>query len=477
MKETSSVHPSKPGADSEPSRGGGRGYARRLRLGVGLLCVALAATAVPVYLHQQDLKVSQAHAIALDGIRQRGSDWRAAKLLGYVAVIAHSDERTRSALADTLAMERRGLFPGSTVVTDISLSADGETALVSDVQQGYAVWRLRKSGRDTGRENLHASRTGTLNSESGLAGLSSNGRKAVTADRQSGDISMWDLSDPDEPSRVSVRKGNYRDTLLEITLSADGTTLFAGFEGGSIEIWDLGAGREPSQLVRMQAHAAGVRVLSATSDGKTLLTLSDDSAIFWSLADGRRPARLAELKSATLEPKAPEWSSGAISADGKRAIIGRGVWDTTDPRSPARLGNLSIAPKWGTPVAMSRDGSVATTVHDELGGTSGSDPVVLWGLKDGNRPAELASLRVPESESRLVAMSEDGRTLTVGTGSGAYSWLLPGLRTNFVEDVCRESRPLPPSSGYWESVSTVPAPDMLGERPFAICPQDGTSER
>ncbi|MFG1958015.1 WD40 repeat domain-containing protein [Nonomuraea sp. NPDC049028] len=473
--ETFSEHPSNPSTGNEPSPGERRGRSLWLRVVIGLVCVALVA-AVPIYVHQQDLLVSQARAIALDGVKQRDHDWYAAKLLGYVAVGIHSDDYTTSALADTLAIERRGLFPGSATIVDVALAADGRTALISDAQEGYGIWQLQGKGPESGRENLQATRTGTLGAGSGPIALSSDGRRAVTGEDVSGGIDVWDLGDPDRPSRTPVRKGDYREQLLELSLTADGTTLFAGFEDGSIEIWNLGAGRKPRQLARRHEHASGVRILSGTSDGKTLLTVSDDSAIFWSMTDPSRPTKLAELKSATLEPEVREWSSGALSADGKRAIIGRGVWDTTNPQSPTHLGDLSIIPEWATPVAISYDGSIAVTVDDEPSGPASSDPVIVWGLKDGYRPVSLATLRTPESESWLVAMSKDGRTLAVGTRTGgAYSWLLPNLRKGFMEDACRESPPLPPVPGFWESVSTESPPDVLGKRPFAICPLGGRS--
>ncbi|MCK2220426.1 hypothetical protein MF672_042475 [Actinomadura sp. ATCC 31491] len=428
---------------------------------------------IGILVHQSRTDGSDAYAIALDGAGKRNSDWYAAKLLGYVSVQLHADPYTRSALEDTLVAERRGSLPGSATVVDVALDADGEVALVSDAVEGTGIWHLKQDAT-TDRENLQGTRGVMLDDESGPVALSPDGRVAVAGDSAGGDITMWDLGDPDEPAKTAVRVGGYQADLLDLSLSADGKTLFAGFGNGSVEIWQLptGTGQQPRLLSRTREHASGVHSLAAGDDGRLLLTVSDDAAVTWLLADRTHPSVATKLISAELDPGTRSWSSGALSADGRRAIIGGAVYDLTDPRRPVRLGALPIPPEPGTSVAISRDGSVAATVHDEPGDTSGRDPVVVWGLRDASVPAELATLRAPDSGFWRVAMSANGQVVTAGTRTdGGYSWLLPAFRNGLIRDACVGAGLIRPDPEYWKTISGAPRPDLLDDEPFAICPR------
>ncbi|MGP3956271.1 WD40 repeat domain-containing protein [Nonomuraea sp. 3N208] len=427
----------------------------------------LIGTGVPVGLRAHT--VSQARAIALDGIKQRGSDWYAADLLGYVAVLTHSDGYTTSALAETLIEERRGFLPGTATVIDVALSSDGKLALISDAQEGSGLWRLERDP-EADRENLTGSRFTTLDRGFGPVALSSDGRIAVIGEAASGDIKMWDLVGAADPKRTVVRTGNFKERLLDVSLSADGMTLFAGFENGSVEVWRLGAEEKPRLLARVREHTSGVRVVSASADGRKLLTVSQDSAIVWSLTDPSHPGLSSRLMSAEHAPGASGWGGGVMSADGRKAIIDRTIWDLTDPARLTQVGSLSSPAEGGTPVAIADDGSIAATVDDEPGGVSRIDPVIIWGLKDPSHPIRLATLKVPVSQSWQLAMSGDGAVIAVGTrAGGAYSWLLPKLRSSLIRDACVASGPRRPPPGFWESISEIEPPDVLNEELFNIC--------
>ncbi|MFF4414926.1 WD40 repeat domain-containing protein [Streptosporangium sp. NPDC001559] len=420
------------------------------------------------YLGLRTQTVSEARAIALEGVRQRGSDWYAANLLGYVAVLNHPDGYTRSALAETLAEERRGFLPGTGTVIDVAMSSDGRSALVSDAREGSGLWRLERNP-EAGRENLTGNRSTMLDRGYGPVALSSDGRIAVIGNDASGDVKMWDLSEDDDPRRTVVRAGDHTERLLDVSLSADGMTLFAGFGNGSVEIWSLEGGK-PRMLARVREHASGVNVVSASGDGKKLLTISEDSAVVWSLADPLHPAPSSRLRSAGRKPTVSGWSGGVMSTDGRRAIVGRTVWDVTDPVRPTQVGSLPSQAEGGVPLAVAGDGSAVATVENEPGGVSSLDPVVVWGLKDPSHPIPLATLRVPDSQSWQLAMSGDGTTILAGTrAGGAYSWLLPKPRSGFIRDACVASQPLRPPPGFWEKISEVRPPDVLNEEPFDIC--------
>ncbi|TMR14133.1 hypothetical protein ETD86_29340 [Nonomuraea turkmeniaca] len=65
-----------------------------------------------------------------------------------------------------------------------------------------------------------------------------------------------------------------------------------------------------------------------------------------------------------------------MSADGRKAIIDRAIWDVTDPARLHQVGSLSNSAEGGTPIAITGDGSIAATVENEQ---STIDPVVIWG--------------------------------------------------------------------------------------------------
>lgn len=430
---------------------------RWLRLGSVIVAGALLIGAGVLVVRART--VSQARVIALEGIGRRGSDWYAADLLGYVAVLTHSDGYTRSALADTLAEERRGVLPGTAAVIDVAVSSDGKLALVSDAHEGVGLWHLDRDP-EVNRHNLKGVRSTVLDPDFGPVALSSDGRIAVLGDEESGDLAMWDLTG--EPKRTAVRTGDYTESLLDVALSADGTTLVAGFGDGSVEVWRLGTEGKPRLLARVREHGSEVSVVSASADGKKLLTVSPDAALVWSLADPSHPvAKIAARATG---------GGGGMSADGRRAIIDRTVWDVTDPARPTRIGTLPGPAGGGTPTVVAGDGRTAATIESEPDGVSAIAPVTIWGLKDPAHPIRLATLRVPESQAWLPAMSGDGTVIVAGTrAGGAYSWLLPKLRSDLIGDACADSELLRPPPGYWEKISGTEPPGLLSEEPFDLC--------
>ncbi|QFQ94978.1 hypothetical protein F9278_00840 [Streptomyces phaeolivaceus] len=160
----------------------------------------------------------------------------------------------------------------------------------------------------------------------------------------------------------------------------------------------------PRTLTR-RVHATAV-----TPDGRTLATARDDGGLsLWNLTDPRRPALLGENRrrpdsfhTLVFGPRGE--TLAGLSQDGEIRL-----WDTADPGHP-RL--VSTTPTRHTELvfslAMSPDGrTLATGSYD--------DTVRLWSIADPARPRLLNSLTGHRLNVKPVAFSADGTTLASGS--------------------------------------------------------------
>ncbi|MFF3672283.1 WD40 repeat domain-containing protein [Microtetraspora malaysiensis] len=335
---------------------------------------------------------------------------------------------------DSLVSERRAALLGSINVRAVALSADGRTALTSDLEQGVVLWALSRT-QQPGRRSLDAIKLATLKSDAGGVGalaLTPDGRTALTG-YDDGSASIWDLADKSHPvETATLGEPDDATAVRYVALTPDGKTALIGHDDGSVTMWDPTKKYRPA-LLMLKTHTTGLRGLGLSADGRTVVIVSKSAGFVWDLTDRSRP-----LQVGTLTRAESEWEGVAVSADGRTVVTGSwssaDVWDVTDRAHPIYLSSLPGVSGRVDSVALSQDGRTALTSGD--GGST-----TLWELKDRSHPIKMAPLDVPADDVRSVALDAEGKTPVVGTGRwGAVVWSLDGISTDPLSDACADAR-------------------------------------
>lgn len=213
-----------------------------------------------------------------------------------------------------------------------------------------------------------------------------------------------------------------------MAFSADGRTLATGFRDGSIVLWEMPYGRNPTQIQPPAdpTQSRPILALAFTNDGRQLVSVTGDHGEIQVRDLQKGAARLIGSHLPKSSPRAlTERFNVAVSPDGQTvattsfdesAVI---LWDFA---KRSRKGLLDAEPLSPTALAWSRDGrliAVARGVGDHRG-------VVLYDV--ASRKPKVLSLE-EDSLVRGLAFSPDGRTLAVQyENDGVIIWDLPAGR-------------------------------------------------
>jgi len=180
-------------------------------------------------------------------------------------------------------------------------------------------------------------------------------------------------------------------------------------------VWDITNPARPRQLSAFQGGEPTV----LSPDGRVLATVSfGGQAVLWSLADPRRPARIAVLPT---DDGAQLWGE-AYSPDGGILAVAYTdriyLWNVASPARP-RLLRTPVMPITALPayapqeLAFSPDGRILAMVTG-----TGANQVTLWNVADPARAARLATLTGPNDALQAIAFSPGGNLLAGVTYHG-----------------------------------------------------------
>lgn len=193
--------------------------------------------------------------------------------------------------------------------------------------------------------------------------------------------------------------------VLALAFSTDGKRLLTGSEDNSARVWDVATGREIRPL---EGHGDEVLAVVFSPDGRRLLTGAADRTVrLWDAASGRQ-LRL-------LEGHTERVAAVAFSPDGRLALSGSwdrslSLWDLDTGRELRRFGGHA---SYVTSVAISPDGRHA------LSGSYDST-VRLWNLHSGK---ELRRYEGSGKEVYAVAFSPNGRRfVSAGNDNSIRLW-------------------------------------------------------
>jgi WD40 repeat protein len=290
----------------------------------------------------------------------------------------------------------RNLVNGPSTGTDLGQTPDGKL-LVLD---GAAVWDLA-----TGQTDLLPPTPPEDTSADPLLGLHAARKSEVVLAVRAAAASVWDLASGSRLRRLEAGK------VTAACLTADGRTVVAAGEDGTLRAWDVPGGE---CRWTHEAHAGKITALALTGDGRTAVSAGVDRALrVWQLADGEcvrvlggGPAGMAHL---------------ALSPDGRTAVLAGEtgdlhVWDLAGgtarrrlPGHTAPVSRVVVAPDGRAAVSASRDHTLR-----------------VWDLAAGTCRHVLEG---HTGEALDVCLTPDGRTaVSAGADGSVRAWDLASGR-------------------------------------------------
>ena len=195
-----------------------------------------------------------------------------------------------------------------------------------------------------------------------------------------------------------VREYGHQHVVMGVALSSDGKVVVTASDDGTAILWEAASGKRVKTF--HHGHTGGITCVAMSGDGKKIVTGSmDKTAVLWDAA--------SDKKILTLRGHTWWIDSVAITKDGKQVLTGS--WDRTailwDATSGKKLQTFNGHTGGISSVALSSDGKHVVT------GT-GDGSAILWEAASGEK---LQTFSRHTDQIVGVALSADGKHLVTGS--------------------------------------------------------------
>ncbi|MEV7126790.1 trypsin-like peptidase domain-containing protein [Streptomyces sp. NPDC093260] len=262
----------------------------------------------------------------------------------------------------------------------------------------------------------------------GLLSVSFNGTGhalATSCQDFSGSLTLWQGQDMTHLTAVHEMPG--------VDVSANGPALFEPRSdvllhatGGGVQQWDVSNPNEPGAAATYGQRPNGFESKAVISGGRRrlLAVVGGNLGQLTDLTGSKGHHVIADLPGADVGASAAAFTpNSAVLADSERTRTGKLVLrlrDTTRPGAPV-LATVDAVDRGVVSIAFTPDGRTMAVAdnNDYQGGPPRKPSVKLFDVRDPAHPRRLARLAV---DALQVAVSPDGRLLTVGTADALLTW-------------------------------------------------------
>jgi WD40 repeat protein len=232
---------------------------------------------------------------------------------------------------------------------------------------------------------------------------------SVPAGYQEGTVKLWDVATGAE--RSFPARGGWGNC---VAFSPDGNTLAAA--GRDVRLWDLGGGKPRGRVLFEGRHDTRFSAVAFSPDGKSLAA-ADGVVRLWDVASGEERATFEGkgLYSVTFSPDGKTLASRAILLGDKNFEDEVKLWDVATAKEMA---SLVKEPFGMSPVTFSPDGKTLAfggAVFDWKERKVLSGAIKLWDVAANK---ERATLKGHVQAVLSVAFTGDGKTLASGSSDG-----------------------------------------------------------
>lgn len=243
--------------------------------------------------------------------------------------------------------------------------------------------------------------------------LSPDGRTLAAAGLKTGQILLWDVTDPRQPRPLGAPLNVSSQYTYELAFSPDSSMLATPDDDLSVRLWDLSKRLSPRPIgVRLIGPAGWVNSVAFSPNGRWLAAASSDKNLHvWDLGSG---GPVSEIKSGHTGPV------NALAFSPDSGWIATGSDDQT-----IRLWRMDSDE--ALIVLHGHESTVRSVGVDPSGRylASGSDDqtVRLWDVHDLGQSTAIGDSITPAGTARWkVVFSPDGRSLSAGGEAGALRW-------------------------------------------------------